>query len=81
MTEDKTGVSEPLPGLNASERPVPLTGGRKTPKLPDLPPTEDEGDKGKPAAAGKAATPPPVYKAPEDDFEALTRRFEALKKR
>lgn len=52
--------------------------GNKTPKLPDIPPTEDETEAKKPA---KAATPPPIYKAPEDDFDALTRRFEALKKR
>jgi len=61
----------------------PSTGGRRTPKLPDIPPTEDEaGAKGRPAATTKSPTPPPMYRAPpEDDFEALTRRFEALKKR
>jgi len=68
---------------SALSDPGPLAGGRRTPKLPDIPPTEDEVDaKGKPPAAAKSSTPPPVYKAPpEDDFQALTRRFEALKKR
>lgn len=57
--------------------------GRKTPNLPDIPPTEDEDDgKGKATKTTKAATPPPTYTAPpEDDFDALTKRFEALKKR
>jgi vacuolar protein sorting-associated protein IST1 len=80
LTEEKAG-SKLLP--TTPETPAPLTDERKTPKLPDLPPTEDEIEaKGKPAVAGKMSTPPPVPKAPpEDDFEALTRRFEALKKR
>jgi len=54
-----------------------------TPKLPDIPPTEDEGEtKGKASATLKSSTPPPKYNAPaEDDFDALTKRFEALKKR
>jgi len=42
--------------------------GVRTPKLPDLPPTEeDDGSPGPPA--------------PADEFEALAKRFEALKKR
>lgn len=60
----------------------------KTPRLPDIPPTEDEGgrdkEKGKPggsAPATKARSPTPPPQHPEDDFAALTRRFEALKKR
>jgi len=82
-TEDKAGGSESLPGANPSDPSVPLAGGRRTPKLPDIPPTEDEAEgKGKLTTTAKSFTPPPVYKAPpEDDFEALTRRFEALKKR
>ncbi|KAF9245680.1 DUF292-domain-containing protein [Melanogaster broomeanus] len=47
-----------------------------TPKLPDLPPTEDEDEKSnrQPDQAG-----PP--ESPADDFESLARRFQALKKR
>jgi len=56
--------------------PKPPLKGDKAPKLPDLPPTEDETETKKPT---KTITPPPTY--PEDDFDALTRRFEALKKR
>lgn len=43
-----------------------------TSKLPDLPPVE--GDDG-----AKQSTKPP--EPPEDDFTALAKRFEALKKR
>ncbi|KZV67655.1 hypothetical protein PENSPDRAFT_653949 [Peniophora sp. CONT] len=58
--------------------------GRKTPRLPELPPTEDEAE-GTAAAADK--TVPEKAKAqskpaePEDDFSMLAKRFEALKKR
>jgi len=81
LIKEKVGSPEPLSGAHASETSGPSGGVLRTPKLPDIPPTEDEVEtKGKPA--GKAHTPPPVYKTPpEDDFEALTRRFEALKKR
>lgn len=66
-------ISELLPAAGGPN-------GRKTPNLPDIPPTEDEDDgKGK---ATKVATPPPTYTSPpEDDFDELTKRFEALKKR
>jgi len=79
-TEEKAGSSDTIPKASTASS---SAGGRRTPKLPDIPPTEDEVEaKGKPAAKAKSPTPPPVYKAPpEDDFEALTRRFEALKKR
>jgi len=40
----------------------------KVPKLPDIPPTEDPEPKGK-------------EEKPMDEFEALAKRFEALKKR
>lgn len=79
-TEEKAGISNTIPKASIASS---SAGGRRTPKLPDIPPTEDEAEvKGKSAAAVKSSTPPPMYKAPpEDDFEALTRRFEALKKR
>ncbi|KAG8920124.1 hypothetical protein FRC01_000908 [Tulasnella sp. 417] len=49
------------------------------PKIPSLPPTEDEK---RPAKSPTPAKPtPPPAEAAEDDFEALTRRFAALKKR
>jgi len=81
LAEKKAGSAESTLGPNTSETPDSSVGGRGTPKLPDIPPIEDEADaKGK--ATGKISTPLPVYKAPpEDDFDALTRRFEALKKR
>lgn len=52
--------------------------GVRTPKLPELPPTEDED-----APNVKAVKDPPKEVAPseEDEFEALARRFQALKKR
>jgi len=58
-------------------------------KLPEIPPVEDEGEKttedskttNRQSSEPKkpSSTPPPS--APEDDFEALTRRFAALKKK
>ena len=49
--------------------------GVRTPKLPDMPPTEDENAPSAPAPKPKS---PPTE---EDDFIALAKRFEALKKR
>ncbi|KAG9008793.1 hypothetical protein FRB90_008737 [Tulasnella sp. 427] len=49
------------------------------PKIPSLPPTEDEKRPVKSSAPTKAASPP--AEAPEDEFEALQRRFAQLKKR
>lgn len=46
------------------------------PALPELPPTDDS-DKG---TASPARLPPPP-KEPEDEFAALAKRFEALKRR
>ncbi|EEB91690.1 hypothetical protein MPER_09917, partial [Moniliophthora perniciosa FA553] len=48
------------------------------PKLPDIPPTEDESKEAKPGTKAAKSPPPPP---PEDDFDALTKRFAALKKR
>ena len=61
---------------------MPLNGGKKftvasgegTPKLPDIPPTEDDDGKG----GNEGAVSKPL---PEDDFAMLAKRFEALKKR
>lgn len=47
----------------------------RTPQLPDLPPTEGGGLPG--AGSSAPETPPP----PVDEFEALAKRFAALKKR
>lgn len=58
--------------LNAAK----LTPGEGTPKLPDIPPTEDDGGKG-----GNEAAVPNLKPSPEDDFAMLAKRFEALKKR
>lgn len=74
MQAETLGSSADLPS-GETKLTSPLDGD-KTPNLPDIPPTEDQPEVKKPA---KPATPPPTY--PEDDFDALTRRFEALKKR
>jgi vacuolar protein sorting-associated protein IST1 len=50
--------------------------GEGTPKLPDIPPTEDDGGNG--GNGNEGAVPKP---SPEDDFAMLAKRFEALKKR
>jgi vacuolar protein sorting-associated protein IST1 len=56
--------------LNAGK----LAPGEGTPKLPDIPPTEDDGEKGEDEGT--------VHKqSAEDDFAMLAKRFEALKKR
>lgn len=47
-------------------------------KLPDLPPTEEE--EGKATSQSKNTTTT-AKENPEDDFEALARRFQELKKR
>jgi vacuolar protein sorting-associated protein IST1 len=46
--------------------------GEGTPKLPDIPPTEDDDEKG-----GSESAPSKQL----DDFAMLAKRFEALKKR
>lgn len=66
-------LESPLPdaaAISAEAR----TAGVRTPKLPEIPPTEDEQPK-------KEAAKPPAKPAPEDDFDALAARFAALKKR
>lgn len=69
MTPDAKDMITPL---NAGK----LVPGEGTPKLPDIPPTEDDGGKGKNGNEG--AVP---KSSPEDDFAMLAKRFEALKKR
>jgi vacuolar protein sorting-associated protein IST1 len=55
----------------------PVKGPTPEPKLPDIPPTEEEDTaRSKDAAPRSPAGPPTV-----DDFEALRKRFDALKKR
>jgi vacuolar protein sorting-associated protein IST1 len=82
-SKETEGTSDSLPAADTEETTNISSVRQKSPKLPDIPPTEDEGEtKSKTAATRKASTPPPKYNAPpEDDFDALTRRFEALKKR
>lgn len=60
----------------------------KDPKLPDLPPVEGESKSRPTTAEKKPATPPdrksvqaPTKPDDEDEFNALSKRFEALKKR
>jgi len=82
---EKQPVSIALPDLQTGS-----TG--SAPRLPELPPTEDEAqgkessNHGKPKTAGAviikgSKTSPPPTETSEDDFDALTRRFAALKKR
>lgn len=60
-----------------------------TPKLPDIPPTEDEKPKDNKSKSTDTTPPkpstttssPPPPETPEDDFDALAKRFAALKKR
>ncbi|KAJ4485614.1 DUF292-domain-containing protein [Lentinula aciculospora] len=54
-----------------------------TPKLPDIPPTEDENEKAGLSKEGSQGNNTAVIKPspPEDDFDLLTKRFAALKKR
>ncbi|EIW87091.1 DUF292-domain-containing protein [Coniophora puteana RWD-64-598 SS2] len=78
--ESQSKSPEPDKDAKDGDEPAPRT---RTPKLPDLPPTEDEAEGGKPNASGSSSVAkkpdPPPYE--EDDFAALARRFEALKKR
>jgi len=75
---DAQGLVEGTPEA-ARDTVTPLKAGKLaaeegTPKLPDIPPTEDDGGK-----EGKEGTVPKP--SPEDDFAVLAKRFEALKKR
>ena len=67
-------LESPLPDAAAISAEARKAGVR-TPKLPELPPTEGEEPARKETT--KSAKPPPA----EDDFEALAARFAALKKR
>lgn len=74
-----------------------LRAGARTPKLPDVPSASDESTNAKPntttsatsitsTSAAKASgvdapAKQPSPPKPEDEFEALARRFDALKKR
>lgn len=76
-TQESKDTAEP-----SLEVPVELVRGpTPQPKLPDIPPTEEEAKElakgaGKSEPAKAAAAPPTV-----DEFEALRKRFEALKQR
>ena len=62
-------MDAPLPdaaAISAEAR----SNGARTPKLPEVPPSDEDGKK-----EGAKAAPP------EDDFELLAKRFAALKKR
>lgn len=77
--DDKApGLESPVPVKAAAISEEARKAGVRTPRLPEIPPTEDEeGTKTK--AVGK---PPKEENPPEEDeFEALARRFQALKKR
>ncbi|EPT03464.1 hypothetical protein FOMPIDRAFT_1022423 [Fomitopsis schrenkii] len=72
-TSEKTAeVSSPISAekISAEAR----SAGVRTPKLPDLPPTEEDG-------SPRAGSTPPESPPPVDEFEALAKRFAALKKR
>lgn len=71
-----TALDSPLPDAATISAEARSTGAR-TPKLPELPPTEDEGpSRTQPSKEDSKPAPPP-----EDDFEMLAKRFAALKKR
>lgn len=70
---DKTPVLEaPIPDASAISAEARKAGVR-TPKLPEVPPT------GETKESASKETPKPH--TPEDDFDALAKRFAALKKR
>ncbi|KAL0576873.1 Vacuolar protein sorting-associated protein ist1 [Marasmius crinis-equi] len=74
-------VKEPAAKEDEGEEDIKLPETKpSTPKLPDIPPTEDEEEKNKSKPSAKPPTPgpPPSY---EDDLDALAKRFAALKKR
>ncbi|KAH7922842.1 DUF292-domain-containing protein [Leucogyrophana mollusca] len=77
------GVKEP--GSKVLEAPLPAYTQEveitQAPKLPDLPPTEGDDEKSKSSGVKSKGTDSPSEGPPEDDFAALTRRFQALKKR
>lgn len=73
-----SALDAPLPdaaAISAEAR----SAGARTPKLPELPPTEDEDRQ--PAKGPSAGKPAAAAAPPEDDFESLAKRFAALKKR
>lgn len=56
--------------------------GVRTPKLPDVPPSDSStASTKKESASTTTAAAPAKQPTAEDEFEALARRFEALKKR
>ncbi|KIP11738.1 hypothetical protein PHLGIDRAFT_99183 [Phlebiopsis gigantea 11061_1 CR5-6] len=69
-----TALDSPLPDAATISAEARSTGAR-TPKLPELPPTEDEEPSSTQPSEGTKPAPP------EDDFEMLAKRFAALKKR
>jgi len=80
----KETLSEKQGAVDASASSPEPQRSNNTPKLPDLPPTEDEDLKQESSASADtkqpaARSPPPPPQ--EDDFAMLAKRFEALKKR
>jgi len=74
-TDSSTALDTPLPDATAISAEARKAGAR-TPKLPEVPPTEEE------VLLKNMATKESSKPAPsEDDFDALTKRFDALKKR
>lgn len=69
-------MDSPLPDAAAISAEARKAGAR-TPKLPEIPPTEEEPASKSPPAKEAAAKSTPQ----EDDFEMLAKRFAALKKR
>ena len=70
--EKSTALEAPIPDASAISAEARQAGVR-TPKLPEVPPTTDA----KESTSKEAAKPA----GPEDDFDALAKRFAALKKR
>lgn len=77
-SKDSKTLEEPTPVDANTIAAEARRAGVRTPKLPDIPPTESEKSPPPEKPAPKATAPPTP---PEDDFEALAKRFAALKKR
>ncbi|KAI0068003.1 DUF292-domain-containing protein [Artomyces pyxidatus] len=74
-------LEKPTTLLDTSTAPGAECTGQKTPKLPDIPPTEDEEVKEGTGALPPTAQPAVPPSQQEDEFTLLAKRFEALKKR
>ncbi|TDL26430.1 DUF292-domain-containing protein [Rickenella mellea] len=81
--DDDGGLKETVPAYTAAPLPLKadiINSTDHLPSLPDIPPAEGSDDK-RPKGGTMADNSPGVTKEDEDPFLALTKRFEALKKK